>query len=346
MTDTPPSAAPTSATPRSPVRSPVRRWLTGDVDLAFARTRRLTLDETQASLLRRAKEARVVADYLIDPLFVVPYGDHRWSAISLYRESACLALAVLDPSQRGGQTPLIAEPPWAAPLAVEEFPLDGALVEAARRALSERDFYATSELPKPALKRELRAARTFVHRLLETIDLRQRSPLQVLLVQAQRWLALALAVAALVAIPLVARKLRTPPSTIVGWRTSSAYTGFAAEGKRPSPQFQSLWFHTVEEFSPWVEVDLGFAQQVTAVHLKNRSDCCGDRALPLLVEVSTDRVGFHEVARQDAPFDRVTVGFAPVTARYVRLRVPRRTLLHLEDMSVDTVNTAGAPTKK
>jgi hypothetical protein len=109
------------------------------------------------------------------------------------------------------------------------------------------------------------------------------------------------------------------------WRTSSATLG-------PFPP--SLMFHTNFENGPWFEIDLEAPLPVQGVRIKNRSDCCGDRAIPLVVEVSLDRQRWQVVAGMGSAFAVWDPRFPPVTARYVRLRVGRESALHLEEVQV------------
>lgn len=96
----------------------------------------------------------------------------------------------------------------------------------------------------------------------------------------------------------------------------------------------SIQFHTNEEESPWVEYELPVPSPVSRVVIQNRSDFGPDRAVPLVVEVSTDRKKWTEVGRQDQPFDSWTVKFPKTTARVVRIRVARKSILHLESVEI------------
>jgi hypothetical protein len=97
---------------------------------------------------------------------------------------------------------------------------------------------------------------------------------------------------------------------------------------------RALLFWTGEEQNPWVEVDLGKPTAVAAVYVRNRGDCCLDRAIPLIVELSDDHNAWREVVRREREFSEWEGRFSKQTARYVRLRIPRRSVLHLEDFSV------------
>lgn len=91
-----------------------------------------------------------------------------------------------------------------------------------------------------------------------------------------------------------------------------------------------LLFHTLEEVSPWVEYDLLQPTQVQEVSVENRADCCDERALPLVIEGSDDQATWRELARRTEPFSRAVIPFPQVKTRYLRLRVDRRSFLHLE----------------
>jgi F5/8 type C domain len=109
------------------------------------------------------------------------------------------------------------------------------------------------------------------------------------------------------------------------WRASSTLAdAFSAK----------VLFHTREEVSPWFEIDLGRVKSVRRLYVKNRTDCCQERAIPLAAEVSSDRSNWQQVARTDAPFLLWEPSFPPVDARYVRLRVARFTMFHLEQVKV------------
>ena len=95
-----------------------------------------------------------------------------------------------------------------------------------------------------------------------------------------------------------------------------------------------ILFHTKEELQPWYRIDLGKQTRISSVEVQNRRDCCPDRAIPLVIEVSEDGQRWREVARRTASFFEWRTSFTPVTARYVRARVDRRSVLHLRGLHV------------
>jgi hypothetical protein len=120
------------------------------------------------------------------------------------------------------------------------------------------------------------------------------------------------------------------------WRTSSALSVVTPciSPQQDCPQSPEFFFHTTEELRPWVEIDLGSAQTFSAVRVDNRKDCCSERAVPLMVEVSSDQEHWRNVARRESVFSSWLANFPPVTARYVRLRIDRRESLHLQRVRV------------
>lgn len=118
------------------------------------------------------------------------------------------------------------------------------------------------------------------------------------------------------------------------WRTSSAALTCVPAEHNCGGTKTDILFHTQEEESPWFELDLGAATSISAATVRNRTDCCQDRAIPLVLEVSDDTTTWREVARRDAPFVTWSVEFTTQTARYVRARALRRTILHLDGVLV------------
>jgi hypothetical protein len=116
------------------------------------------------------------------------------------------------------------------------------------------------------------------------------------------------------------------------WRASSF--GHAACTSPAQDCGGSFFFHTSTEDRPWLEIDLEAEHSFSSVRVRNRTDCCRDRAVPLAVEVSSDGEAYREVARREDEFHTWTVKFEQVTARYVRVQALRRTILHLNSVAV------------
>ncbi|MBK7858080.1 MAG: discoidin domain-containing protein [Archangiaceae bacterium] len=118
------------------------------------------------------------------------------------------------------------------------------------------------------------------------------------------------------------------------WRTSSTFAVCQPAAHSCASAPTDIFFHTQEEDSPWLELDLKEPRTFSEVRVVNRSDCCAERAQPLVVELSDDAKQWREVARHDQVFSLWSARFASQTARYVRLRVPRKTAFHLVSVQV------------
>jgi uncharacterized membrane protein len=120
------------------------------------------------------------------------------------------------------------------------------------------------------------------------------------------------------------------------WKVSSVLAGYEASRSGTHQRWlgNSMFFHTDQESSPWIEFDLGEVTTVSSFVVGNRLDCCRERAVPLVVEVSTDGASFTEVARREAQFDTWKESIAPRPARFVRFRVARPTFLHLASVEI------------
>ncbi len=119
------------------------------------------------------------------------------------------------------------------------------------------------------------------------------------------------------------------------YHTSSQYPGVGCKSPdQDCPESPFFFFHTMEEEKPWIEIDLGGKKHFSAIRIVNREDCCGERAVPLVVEVSNDHKTWREIARRDDTFNTWTKDFPPVAAHYVRVSLTKKGILHLRHISV------------
>jgi hypothetical protein len=100
-------------------------------------------------------------------------------------------------------------------------------------------------------------------------------------------------------------------------------------------------FHTAEQDAPWWQVDLGAPRAVDRVAIWNRCDATAPRISNLVLLVSQDAQVWTPVfTNNGAVFLGFTDGkpldarLAPVTARYVRIQLPGRVYLHLDEVEV------------
>jgi hypothetical protein len=144
-------------------------------------------------------------------------------------------------------------------------------------------------------------------------------------------------VAVLLAIYSSVQRALRGPDLAAGkpWRASSSAFECKPAQRECGGAHTAIFFHTLQQDQPWVQIDLGSPKKFSRLDVVNRDDCCADRATPLVFEISNDGQQFKEVTRTTEPFDTWDVTFHPVTARYIRLRVDRsRTYMHLVRVSV------------
>jgi hypothetical protein len=96
---------------------------------------------------------------------------------------------------------------------------------------------------------------------------------------------------------------------------------------------RALGFHTEWQENPMVTIDLLALETVRRVVVYNRNDY-RERAVPLVVETSSDGKTYQQFARRDETFAVWEARGRPVRARYVRLRVTGHTCFHLNEVEV------------
>ncbi|MBD3176678.1 MAG: hypothetical protein GF320_15970 [Armatimonadia bacterium] len=100
-------------------------------------------------------------------------------------------------------------------------------------------------------------------------------------------------------------------------------------------------FHTAHDDPPWWQVDLGQSQPIDRVVIYNRTNGVSERAAELILKVSGDGDSWRQVYQHDgtvfyghpdhAPLE---VSLDDVTARYVRVELPVKTALHLDEVQI------------
>jgi hypothetical protein len=285
--------------------------------------------------IRRAEIAAELADRALDPIDPLRSGSALQLALTSYRQAAYWALRAHGPSADVVTTLAVAFANAPRELVLQAAGSEQELATL-RVLLAERTFVEDAADDDAIALQRARSAQAFVRGLLRL----SASPAQLVRrALAERWLragSIGLLLAALVLGPIAYFAWVSGPDLAQGkaWRTSSKLFDCQREQEMCGGKRTAIFFHTMEEQNPWFEVDLGAPTHFSVVDVENRKDCCADRALPLVIEVSDDQSAFRVVARRAEPFLSWRARFQPVTARYVRARVERRSLLHLERFSV------------
>jgi hypothetical protein len=306
---------------------------------------------TRGEALRRARAAgpspeltealRVVDGFLelvdlgLEPPEAFRGGDPNEALLCLLAEALRVAGAGSAGLSRDAPLGAVVEAVGAGPLGA--FVPDGESLDAILGWLGAGRLDAVVGLSVGEADHRLAIARAFVRAFVSHVDSGRRAIADLERQRRVRPVAAALVVAALAIAGVVgAKRVLTPPDLAAGksFTASSAFAGFPQAGVVNVPVEYDVFTHTREEDSPWIRVDLGAVESARTIEIQNRADCCRERALPLVVEVSEDGETWREVGRRDEDFRDWSIAMAPTKLRYVRVTVPRRTFLHLARISV------------
>jgi F5/8 type C domain len=283
-----------------------------------------------------ARRARVSVDVANVAHTSVPLEpSHDAIASELYRQAAYWASCALSENREAAS--LEVEKVWAAlDEALLAPPGGGVATAASLRELARTGSFAHfAELSSAEQLRARLSLRQLAETLLARFDERG-AVLKAL--RAQRiWRLSLLALLVLgVAQGAIAVAQRRELAAGKPWRLSSDYgIGGCSSPEQQCPENGGYFFHTnVNDHSPWIEFDLAATQQISTVDVENRKDCCGERAIPLAVEVSTDHKHWRVVAQRDEVFSTWRASFPGTQARWVRLRVLKPGILHLNSVRI------------
>ncbi|XP_039382140.1 fucolectin-like [Mauremys reevesii] len=122
----------------------------------------------------------------------------------------------------------------------------------------------------------------------------------------------------------------TQTSTYDNEEIGKAVAGKAVDGKRDGKWLQGSCSHTQLDTEPWWNVDLGSRQSVSAVIVKNREDCCGERLEGAQIRVG-DAVADHGkhdpicgTITDTRPGSLSTICCNGLEGRYVTVTIPGR----------------------
>jgi F5/8 type C domain len=311
-------------------------WLWRGRALARARSSERSFGRVVRERLQRAQLAAELAGRALDPVEPLRSGPSVPLALSLDREAAYWALLAQDTryDARDLAGAMAVVPHDVLVYAAGD---EHELVEV-RSALVEQTFIDSAAEPIDIVMRKAKTVRAFVDALIERAAGPAQQAERLLL---ERWLRVSMLLVSMVAAVAIGSSYGIDamrgPDLAAGkpWKTSSKAGDCDAAQRRCLGVATAILFHTVEEENPWYEIDLGSQQPFSKVEVQNRTDCCPERAVPLVVEVSNDGKKYTEVARKPDSFSYWVAELkSPAIARYVRLRVARRSLLHLERVSV------------
>jgi hypothetical protein len=310
-------------------------WLLLRRALAEARARLPEGGAEGRELLRRGTLALELADRTLDASPPLEAGEAPFLALELYRIASYFHLAASARGERPGDL----RAAWdASPEELRLLAAGGAeRLRAIAAIVLEGRLGDDAALPVGEQRRRAEEVRRFDHALARSLEDPDAAVSRIFVQRALRIALVLLATIALgVGAVLLRARLVVPVDLAEGRpvRTSSVWSDFDPIAHTVLRGTVGVEFHTNEEDDPWAEIDLGAVQRIGSAAIKNRADCCIDRAIPLVMEVSTDQQKFTEVARRTDAFVTWQPEFSPVNARWIKLHVPRRTWLHLERVSI------------
>lgn len=301
-------------------------WFTLQQEALAAKSARI-VDPGMLSL-EQARAALAAADAAGDSEVGAP------STIGLCAHAAYLALAAVSGERAAS---LAAQWDAADPQVLAAAAGGREELPALRELLVERSFADLARARPDDLLPRAERARDFAGRLVELIQAPGR---RLERARSLRLLRIGMATAVLFAAAAVAvDRFETERGTDLAlgkpWRASSALPDCPLGPTRKCVGTTlDIFVHTQEEPSPWLEIDLEEPTTFSRIAIKNRSDCCAERAVPLVVEAGDSPAELHQLARVEEPFTEKDIDVAETRARYVRLRIDATSVLHFERVSI------------
>ncbi|MBC8132084.1 MAG: hypothetical protein H7X95_03815, partial [Deltaproteobacteria bacterium] len=262
--------------------SSVLEWIFRRGALRTARGARAQPSEATEKAVNQAKLLLEVARRVAEPVESLPEGARPAVVVGMYRDAAFWALTAEHLALPGSASASASDLAqlWAvtSPDRLLKAAGDDSSLGIVRTTLVERPpGYALDTTADEAAR-----ARAFVEALLWDLEAPVR---RIEHLQVQRWTRTALVLVALALAGLGVRALLRGPNLAKArvFKTSSAFPGCTSPN-----QCSDIFFHTEPQESPWIDFDLGSVKSIRQVEVTNRSDCCAERAIPLIVEVSVD----------------------------------------------------------
>lgn len=292
------------------------------------------LQPRAALMAQRARATAELAFLALTPAEPLEMPVEGYAAES-YRQAAYWALCALSGAADESVGTSYLDSAWSA---LDDATLSGAVtsaerVEVLRSSLQQGSFVYFAELSAAEQAAVCVEVRQLAESLIAKLNERNRVLERVYFQRAARVGLVVLLTLALLVGLFWLRKTRDDRNDLTvgkAWSTSSQYEqpGCTSPAQQCS-ESPNYFFCTSEDAQPWVEFDLGQPLRFSTVQVDNRTDCCTERAVPLVIEVSDNHKRWREVARRDAEFTTWRATFSSTQARYVRLRVTKRSFLHL-----------------
>jgi hypothetical protein len=304
---------------------------------ALARARgHQRLDPAEQRMLERALLAKQIGDRLLVGVEPIDPTEGARFALGLYQQGLYWVLRLLYGTELGDKVEVVRVAACIDPRQLTALGIAEADLGALGRFVRDSDFLAHFALSDTEARANAQRALAFLTKLTTSLSHREQS---VRTVWKQRLVRVTAIVAVVIGMGYGALgsidKWKIEKNDVAlgkHWAASSAYGDALRSGALDSSD--SFFFHTLEEKDPWVMIDLGKVERIGGVLIVNRRDCCFARAVPLVVELSDDSHIWRTVARRDKLFDTWRKDFPAQSARYLRVRAVRVTMLHLSAIRI------------
>ena len=303
-------------------------WLLARTELAQARAAAAQFSPEQREFLRRAKLALELGELAFAPGNTVRAGSPAPLATNLFRQAVYWALL----SQRPKGEPISPEQLWSETDRSVLQSVAGNDGEYAYLSVVMRStFVELAEGTEEAQRAGAAQLRNVARRVVTNA---QRVIWRLEWAKVKRALRVGLVILIPVAVVLALWPEKRDLAKGVPWHTSTNSAECHPDKHECGGAQTDILFHTALEKDPWFEYDFGAPIAFSSLTIKNRSDYGPERAVPLVVEVSNDDKSFTQIAKREAVFDVWKPSFTTQHARYLRLRIARDSMLHLEAIKV------------
>jgi hypothetical protein len=332
-----------AAKPAAVASHGVVEWFWGGKAMRRARETRPSPTSKQLFYQSQANLCLELGRSALEPLQPLEYGPAHAAACEQYREAIYWALcgrnaradldgAALRPSAFDALWDAT-DRAWLLRAAGD----DSAALDGIAASVKHKSFVDFAELPPDAARELSGTLRRFAEALVDAVDPAQAEVERIWMRRIVRvGSLLAASIVALVVGVIMLDSRENDRDVAVGkpWEVSSRWGGGCNSPEQRCEDSPYFFFHTTQENDPFLIIDLSAPTRISGVKVENRPDCCQERAVPLVVEVSTDKQRWTEVAQRKSDFSSWKASFPAVEARYVKLHVPRVTNLHLKRVRV------------
>jgi len=314
-------------------------WIWKGKELRALRAERPKASARQLEFLTRSKATLAVARAAVEPPLPSQHGPMDGVACELYREAVYWGLM----AQRvAGDADAPRENLEALFKSVDRSVLELAAgnasqLEEIERAIATKDFADLAELSQAEQVRLAQSVEPFAEALSMGIAAREMAIQRIWTRRTMVLGVLVLLVWALIWLIGVASERAERKGDLARgkpWAASSTYGSICPSPHQTCPEIAGYFFHTALEKDPWLVVDLEAPVKISGVRVLNRTDCCAERTVSLVVEVSTDQTTWKEMARRTNEFQEWKTKFPTTLARYVRFRLEGTNMLHLSQVRI------------